>query len=154
MKSLAPILCAVLPLLAACHHSSRHGESVRHDKLRPVVIEVEVFDPVTNFVWVDVSVRLVQANQEWSGCICTNPEREDWFLTDELGVVLFTPELIAEADIGFKVDELGQAVIGQDRDEDEAVVLLEVWAKGFNPVLWEVKVTWDEPEVFTSIPFN
>ena len=113
-----------------------------------------MYDPQTNFVWENVGVRLVEADQEWSGRICSNPDREDWYYTDTFGTVLFSPKDIADADIGFRVDELERAVISQHRDEDQAIVLLEVWSKGFRPVLWEVKLTYDKNDVFVSIPFE
>ncbi|MHC4077050.1 MAG: hypothetical protein ACYST0_01270 [Planctomycetota bacterium] len=147
--SLAALAC----ILTACHHG-HGGEPVRYTHDRPVAIEVEVYDPTTNFVWENVGVRLVQADQEWSGCICSNPDREDWYYTDKFGTVFFSPKDIADADIGFKVDESNQAVISQHRDEDQATVLLEVWSKGFRPVLWEVKLTYDKNDVFVSIPFE
>jgi hypothetical protein len=145
---------AVLGCLAtACHHG--HGrDPARLGKDRPVTIEVEVYDPETNYVWENVGVRLVQAEQEWSSCICANPDRNDWYYTDEFGTVVFNPKRIANAEIGFKVDELGRAVISEHPAEDEAYVLIEVWAEGFTPVLREVKVTYKKNDVFLSIPFQ
>ncbi len=160
MKPLSPrnpfplVVLALACLPTACHHGGGGGDPVRFDHTRPVTIEVEVYDPVTNYVWENVGVRLVQASQEWSSCICTNPDRDGWFYTDEFGVAFFSPQDIADADIGFKLDELDQAVISRHRDEDEAIVLLEVWAKDHKPVLWEVKLTYDKNDVFVSIPFE
>ncbi len=156
MKSRFPTSLVVLACLSTgCHHGSSHGaDPVRFEHDRPVTIEVEVYDPETNYVWQDVGVRLVQASQEWSGCVCTNPNRQDWYYTDDLGVAFFSPADIADADIGFRVDELGQAVISMHRDENEAIVLLEVWAEGFKPVLWQVEMTGEKSEVFVSIPFE
>ena len=147
------VLVVVACLSTACHYG--HGDDpVRFEHNRLVAIEVEVYDPQTNFVWENVGVRLVQANQEWSGCVCTNPERDDWYYTDAFGSVVFSPKRIADADIGFKVDEIGEAIISQPPAEDEAIVLIEVWAENFKPVLREVRLTYDQNDVFVSIPFE
>jgi hypothetical protein len=147
------VLCALLSLLATgCH--SRH-----HDRLPPVAsdrlvsIEVEIYDPVTNFVWENVAVRIVQADQEWSGCICSNPRLDDWYYTDRDGLVLFTAADLGLADVGFLVDGFGRAVLSPARDEDQASVLLEVTAPGLGTVFQEVDLTFDVPDVFVSIPF-
>ena len=141
-------------LSTACHHGGGGGDPVRYEHTLPVTIEVEVYDPLTNYVWENVGVRLVQADQEWSGCTCTNPDRNDWYYTDEFGVAFFSPENVADADIGFQLDALDEAVISRHRDEDEAVVLLEVWAKDHKPVLRQVRLTYDKNDAFVSIPFE
>ena len=121
MKPLCPVFLIGLVaacLSTACHHGGGGGggDPVRFDHTLPVTIEVEVYDPVTNYVWENVGVRLVQADQEWSGCTCTNPDRNDWYYTDEFGVAFFSPRDIADADIGFQLDDaLDKAVISGHR---------------------------------------
>ena len=114
---------------------------------------VEVYDPNTGFVWENVGVRIVQAEQEWSGCVCVNPIGEDWYFTDEFGTVLFNSDDLAIADVGFLLDAFGRAVMSPDVLEDEAIVLLEVYAPGFGSVYQEVDLSWDEPRVYVPIPY-
>ena len=114
---------------------------------------VEVFDPVTNFVWQGVSVRVVGADQEWSGCFCESPF-EDWLDTDEFGEVFFDECFLGDAEVGFVVDNDGCAVIGPEWFEDQATVVLQIDAIGFTPQIVEVDLSWDEPDVFISVPFE
>lgn len=120
---------------------------------RAVTILVEVYDPVTNFVWENVGVRVVQATQEWSGCVCVNP-RVDIFLTDRDGLVFFDEYLLAASDVGFYEDTIGRALLGPRSFEDEAIVRLEVSATGFTTVLVDVQLSWAQPDVFVAVPFN
>lgn len=153
MSTLRP-LAVVLPLLfvaAACGHSHAHP-SVRPEEPRLVSILVEVYDPATNLVWENVSVRVVESDQEWSGCTCASPW-VDWFLTDANGRVLLDEYALADADVGFHEDGLGRALLFPYRDEDQATVVLEIDAVGFVPVIVEVPLRWDQPDVFVEVPF-
>src|SRR5690606_37988288 len=98
----------------------------------------EVFDPVTNGVWENVGVRIVEAWNEWSDCRCPTTRPDEFLLTDASGLVYFAPEDIAWYDVGFAEDVDGRAVLGPGVHEDEASVLLEVWAEGFAPVFVQV----------------
>jgi hypothetical protein len=111
------------------------------------------YDPVTNFVWENVSVRIVEADQEWYGGTFASPY-QDWFLTDVNGRVLFDEDLLALARVGFLEDDNGRAVLGPAANEDEATVLLEVDAVGFTPVFVQVPLQWGTPDVFVQVPFN
>jgi hypothetical protein len=143
-------LAFVFLALAACHDHSIHAvPHVQHP--RPVSIEVEVYDPITNGVWEDVSVRIVESWQEWSGCVCVSPY-EDWYLTDFNGRVFLDEVDLAWADVGFLEDGYG-AVLHPRFDEDEAVVTLELDAVGFAPVFVDVTLRWDQPDVFIEVPF-
>ena len=119
---------------------------------RPVSILVEVYDPITNMVWENVSVRVVEASHEWSGCMCVSPY-VDWYLTDAGGQVLLDEVILAYSEVGFLEDVQG-AVIGPGSYEDEATVLLEIDALGFTPVFVEVPLSWSEPDVFVEVAFN
>lgn len=119
----------------------------------PVSILVEVYDPVTNFVWENVGVRVVEADQEWADWIYTNPF-VDWYLTDTTGQVLLTEYDLAMADVGFRQDANGRALIFPRGFEDQATVLLEVWAEGFASVFVEVDLCWCQPDVFVAVPFR
>ena len=149
----AALVCALLAPLAAAGCGSHHddGAPVFLDHLAS--LEVEVFDPITGFVWENVGVRIVEVEHEWSGCLCPNPIKDDWFFTDEFGTVFFDSEDLGATDIGFLLDSHGRAVMSPDELEDEAIVLLEVFAPGFGSVFQEVDLSWDEPRVFVSIPF-
>ena len=115
-------------------------------------ILVEVYDPQTNLVWENVSVRVVEAWQEWSSCLCVSPT-VDYLLTDSGGRVLFDEYWLADAQVGFLEDDLGRAVLSPLLDEDDAVVLLEVTAVGFTPVFVEVPLNWEQPDVFVEVAF-
>lgn len=148
------ILAAFVPLiLAGCSGGSRTVVVTAPPPPRPVSILVEVYDPATNFVWENVGVRVVEVDHEWSGCTCANPVVE-WFLTDSTGQVLIDEFVLAASAVGFVEDHRGGAVIGSRSFEDQATVLLEIDALGFTPVLVEVPLSWDVPDVFVSVPFN
>jgi CheY-like chemotaxis protein len=123
------LFLAAAMLLSACGGGSSRRSS-QAALPRPVSILVEVYDPVTNFVWENVSVRIVEADQEWSGSTWINP-RVEWFLTDRFGQVFFDEFELARAQVGFRLDNAGRAVLGPERNEDQATVVLEVAAEGF-----------------------
>lgn len=139
-------------LLASSCGSGRRNTTVVVEQPRLTSILVEVYDPVTNLVWEGVSVRVVEADQEWSGCTCVSPYL-DWFLTDSTGRVLIDEYILGDADVGFLEDSTGAAVISPNFDEDEALVVLEIDAVGFTPVIVEVPLSWDTPDVFVEVPF-
>jgi len=151
MRNLLPVLLPSLLLLAGCG-GRRERVVVRPAEPRLVSILVEVYDPVTNFVWENVSVRIVEADQEWSACTCSSPYA-DWFLTDATGRVLLDEYLLADAEVGFLEDSLGRAILGPNAGEDEATVVLEIDALGFVPRIVEVPLRWDQPDVFVEVEF-
>jgi hypothetical protein len=120
---------------------------------RPVSILVEVYDPVTNFVWENVGVRVVQAEQEWSQCTCVSPF-EDWYLTNSNGQVLLDEHVLAVEEVGFMEDGSGRAMLGSRSFEDQATVLLEIGATGYMSRFVEVQLHWGDPDVFVAVPFN
>ena len=148
---LAGLAFALVPFLgAACHE---HHDHPPPSVPRPVSILVEVYDPTTNFVWENVGVRVVQAQQEWSACTCANPMVE-YFLTNPDGQVFLDERLLAAAQVGFLVDDAGRAVLGPDPAQDEATVQLEIAAEGFTTVVVEVALSWNTPDVMVSVPFH
>ena len=151
MRCHLPLLLISTMLLAACGGRSRRA-TVAVEPPRLTSILVEVYDPFTNLAWENVSVRVVEADQEWSGCTCVSPYL-DWYLTDNAGRVLLDEYVLADASVGFVEDGFGAAVLGSAYDEDEAVVVLEVDAVGFAPVIVEVPVSWADPDVFVEVPF-
>ncbi len=152
MRFQYPTLLLVL-LLAACNSGRRGGSIVvQPSPSRLVSVLVEVYDPVTNLAWENVSVRIVEADQEWSGCTCVSPY-VDWFLTDSSGRVLFDEYLLADAEVGFLEDSSGAAILDPGLNDDEALVVLEIDAVGFAPVIVEVPVSWADPDVFVEVPF-
>ena len=152
MRSKAILALLSLPLVVGCGRHHRRDTVVFVESPRLVSVLVEVYDPTTNFVWENVSVRVVEADQEWSGCTCVSPF-EDYYLTDRDGRVLLDEFVLADADVGFLVDGAGRAVLGPGFDEDEALVVLEVSGPGFATTFVEVFLSWDEPDVFVEVPF-
>jgi hypothetical protein len=148
-----PLFAALLVAAAGCGHHHHSEPESQPEEDRFVSIEVEVYDPVTNLVWEGVSVRVVEAWQEWCGCIYVNPA-EVWFLTDASGRVFLDEVTLGDARVGFLEDGDGCAVLSPFFDEDEATVLLEIAATGFTPVFIEVSLRWDQPDVFVEVPFN
>lgn len=145
-------LCSCLLTLSACGGSTYSPPPATVPAAAPVSILVEVYDPATNWVWENVGVRIVEAGHEWSNHTCVN-YWEDWYMTDSNGQALLTEYDLAWAEVGFREDGAGRAVIGSRWFEDEATVLLEVWAEGFAPVYVEVDLCWCEPDVYIAVPF-
>jgi hypothetical protein len=140
-------------LLAACGGGGRDRVVVRPAEPRLVSILVEVYDPVTNFVWENVSVRIIEADQEWAGGTYVSPF-QDWYLTDANGRVLLDEFALGDADVGFQEDIDGRAILYPNAGADDATVVLEIDAVGFVPVIVEVPLRWDQPDVFVEVPFN
>tara|TARA_R110002072_G_scaffold269796_2_gene429106 strand:+ start:15093 stop:15551 length:459 start_codon:yes stop_codon:yes gene_type:complete len=151
MRFQLPILL-LASLLSACGSGRRRAAITVQQQPRLVSVLVEVYDPITNLAWENVSVRIVEADQEWSGCTCASPYT-DWYLTDSTGRVLLDEYLLADAEVGFVVDSTGAAVLVPEYDEDEATVVLEIDAVGFAPVFVEVPISWADPDVFVEVPF-
>lgn len=147
------LLLSSFLLLGACGGHHDHPAPPPVALPRPVSILVEVYDPITNLVWENVSVRVVEADQEWSRCTCSSPY-QDWYLTDANGQVLLNEYVLATAAVGFQEDGAGRAMLGPNYDEDQATVVLEIDALGFTPVIVEVPLRWDQPDVFVEVPFN
>ncbi|MFY9342336.1 MAG: hypothetical protein WAT39_07595 [Planctomycetota bacterium] len=150
LRSARSVLLA--SLLAACGHGGHSHAEARPAEARLVSILVEVYDPATNLVWENVSVRIVEVDQEWAAGTYVN-QYEEWFLTDGSGRVYLDEYTLADAEVGFLEDGLGRAVLGPYRDEDEATVVLEIDALGFMPVFVEVRLSWNQPDVFIEVPF-
>ena len=153
MQTIQNVSLLSLVLASACGSGSHSHAVPRAAVPRPVSILVEVYDPITNLVWENVSVRIVEADQEWSNCTCASPY-VDWYLTDSSGRVQLDEYVLAAAAVGFLEDGAGRALLGPARDEDEATVILEIDAVGFMPVFVEVPLRWDLADVFIEVPFN
>ena len=119
-----------------------------------VSIQIEAYDPVTNQVWVGLSVRVVEGWMEWSDLTIENPDPQAWSLTGGFGTVLFTENDLADARIGFVEDEFGRAILESGLAEDEAIVLVELAAPGSPSVFVDIDLTWESSDVFVSIPFE
>lgn len=146
-----PLLALVPLLLCACGGGDDNPPKVVPTP-RQVSIQVEVYDPKTNFVWEGVGVAVLEGDMEWSRCVCPNPAPK-WFYTDKYGTTLLSASLLGAAEVGFQEDEYGRAVLGPYADEDEAFVLLEIGAPGFKSVFVEVPVSFSDPNVFVQVPF-
>ncbi len=143
-------LVLLLLSLAAC---VRETHLVATWPPEPVAIRVEVYDPVTAGVWEGVGVRIVQADQEWSGCTCVSPYTDSFELTDRAGLVDFNCWDIASYEVGFPLDAAGRAVLGHHPAGDQATVTLEIWAPGYRSVFVDVDLSWHDPYVSVSVPF-
>lgn len=155
MRSRSAVSVLLFALLAAsCGSGHRHHHvSAPVQQPRLVSILLEVYDPVTNFALEGVSVRVVESEQEWSGCTCVSPYL-DWYETGPAGRLLLDEYVLADAAVGFLVDGYGAAVLSPDPHEDEAWVLLELDAIGYAPIYVEVPLRWDTPDVFVEVPFE
>ena len=140
-------------LLAGC--SAHYEEEVAQPlTARAVSVEVEVYDPVTGFVWEDVGVRVVEADMEWSGVVKSNRDPNAWRYTDRFGIVYFDAADLAFAEVGFEEDGFGIAVLDPDFAADEAFVQVEIAAPGFRSTIADVPLSWEQPDGFISIPFT
>ncbi len=146
----AKLLGLLLLTLVACH-KREHTTVVVAAEVRPVAIEVEVYDPTTNFVWENVGVRIVEAEVDGAGIGYANIIPDHWFFSDQNGLVYLDSFVFADAQIGFLLNGAGQAVL---EFSEGARVVLEVDALGFTAVFVEVVLSWDQPQVFVSVPFN
>ena len=151
MRHIALFSALVASAMASGCHSHHEDDVVYHD--HQVSLEIEVYDPKTNLVWENVSVRIIEVEHEWSNCTCPNPKQNDYYYTDSYGIVYFSPEHLGASDLGFLLDDYDRAVIGPDHYEDEAAVLLEISAPGMGAVFEWVDLTWDHSRVFISVPF-
>ena len=154
MNQRSPVLlAALLALLPGCGRSGNSRADLREPDPRPVSILVEVYDPITNLVWENVSVRVVESFQEYAGLWFPSPY-VDWYLTDASGRVLLDEYILAFSEVGFVEDAPGRALLRADRFQDEAIVTLEIDALGFDSVRVDVPVRWDQSDVFVEVPFN
>ncbi len=146
----AKLLGLLLLTLVACH-KREHTTVVVAAEERPVAIEVEIYDPTTNFVWENVAVRIVEAEVDGAGIGYANIIPDHWFFSDQNGLVYLDSFVFADAQIGFLINGAGQAVL---EFAEGARVVLQVDALGFTSVFVEVLLSWDQPQVFVSVPFN
>lgn len=144
-------LLGLLLLSAVACHKREHTTVVVPADVRPVALEVEVYDPTTNFVWENVAVRIVEAEVEGAGIGYTNIIPDHWFFSDHDGLVYLDSWVFADAQVGFLIDGAGRAVLEFD---EEARVVLEIDALGFPSLFVEVFLSWDQPQVFVSVPFS
>lgn len=153
-RTLALSSC-LFALLSACGGGGgrRANVQVPPSPARPVSILVEVYDPVTNFVWQDVSVRVVESYQEWAAVTFPSPYA-DIYLTDATGRVFLDEYQLAFVEVGFVEDGNDRAMLSSDLAQDEAVVTLEISGNGFVPVYVDVPLSWNQPDVFVEVPFN
>jgi hypothetical protein len=97
-------------------------------------------------------VRVLDAYQEWADQVYTSPF-QDVFVTDLDGLVFLDEYILAWQDVGFREDGNGRALLYPGAFEDEADVLVEVDADGFPPVLYQIFLRWDGPDVYVGLPF-
>ncbi len=152
LRNLSLVLLAVFPVACCC--DDPYDDHPPQALPVPAEIEVEVYDPVSNGVWEGVGVRVVEAYQEWSGCICGTTRPNLFLTTDRNGLVYLSPTVLAEFDVGFALDTGGRAILSPRFDADQAVVTLEVFADGFQSVLVDVPLSWDQPYAFVAVPFE
>jgi hypothetical protein len=146
----AKLLGLLLLTLGACHHREDTTVVLAAED-RPVAIELEIYDPTTNFVWENVAVRVVEAEVDGAGMGYANIIPDQWFFSDQNGLVFLDSFVFADAQIGFLLNGAGQAVL---EFAEGARVVLEVDALGFTAVFVEVVLSWDQPQVFVSVPFS
>ena len=153
MRTSALVACSFLLLVVSgCSHGHRTTTTVQPTS-RLVYVEVEAYDPVSGLVWEGVDVRIVEGWMERSGLVLTNPDPSFWYSTDQFGTALFSPLDLGDADIGFGLDPFGRARLDPFASEDEAIVTIELSVIGSPSVLVDVAVSWNEPDVFVSVPY-
>jgi len=151
MRSFLGLLLLVLSgFLSSCGHG--HTTARVRTYPRPVSLQVEVYDPVSNLVWEGLGVSVVEADHEWSGCVCSS-KKDLVVYTDRAGTAFFSSSLLAEIDVGFQEDFYYRAVLGPGRDEDEVVVTIEVGDPTLGYVYFDIPIDFSEPDVFVSVPF-
>ena len=154
LRKILPVLLLAV-LASACHRHRRATVVVQSQpQPRTVSIEVEVYDPISGFVWQDVGVRVVEAYNEWSDCLCENPKFDDYYFTNSSGLVFLSEFDLAFAEVGFIEDSSQRALLEPGTSADEAVVTLEISALTFDTVYVDVPLSWDDPNVFVSVPFE
>ncbi|GDY02734.1 hypothetical protein LBMAG49_20630 [Planctomycetota bacterium] len=153
MRTIAALLALLPVLVTACGGGTTYSSSAVEVRpvFRPVSILVEVYDPVTNYVFENVAVRIVEADQEWSQCTCSSPYF-DWYLTDSAGQAYLDEWALGYSQVGFIEDAYGNAIIGSRSYEDQALVVLEIDADGFFPFYVEVDLSFDWPDVYVQVP--
>lgn len=150
-STLALPFLALLGALSGCG-GHRHPASVRLSP-RPVTLQVEVYDPATNFVWQGLGISVIEADHEWSGCKCSAAQ-DIVVYTDDVGTAFFSSTLLADVEVGFREDLYSRAVLGPGSDEDEVVITIEVGDPSLGYVYFDVPIDFSKPEVFVSVPFS
>lgn len=153
LRSLVPAasaLALLAVLTSACH--SRFGR-IHTRTERPATIEVEVYDRFNGQPLEGALVRVVRSYQEWSGLTLASPFNDEFFATDFTGYVGFGAYDLADYQVGFLLDGIGQAVIAPGVFEDEVIVTLEIRLPFEPAIRVDVPLDWDDPAVFVEIPY-
>ncbi len=119
----------------------------------PVSVFVEVTDAF-GYPIQGVEVHLLRCWQEWSGETYRPRPSYSVFLTDSYGQVGFGPFDLAEAGLGFLEDPLGNAALGADPYEDEAVLDLRIGAPSLGWVDVRVDLEYGFPSKRIAVEFD
>lgn len=121
-----------------------------HERFSQAWLEVVVVDR-DGYAWEGVEVRIVEAWNEWSACVCKG--REPWSVdfTDRDGQVIFGPKALAYAELGFQEEPGGVAVLGSRSHDDEAVLKLLVGHDKLGWVKFDVPLTYYESSATVTI---
>jgi hypothetical protein len=106
-----------------------------------VGLTVEVRDGSTGLLLEGARVLLVSVTHEWSGCVCQSPFTVDGF-TNQQGRVRISAHEFADAEIGFREDGFGNAILLHDSDQDEARVTLDIDGAQFGSAQVSIQLDW------------
>ncbi|MEO0479131.1 MAG: hypothetical protein AAF196_06590 [Planctomycetota bacterium] len=151
MRTLVALLSILT--LTACGRSG-HVSKGSGTLITPVSVEVEVFDPVTNGVWIDACIRVVEAYFEDGDVIVATGRPDLIFKTDLDGRVFLSAFDLADAEVGFFETFAGEAYLESGFFADEAIVTVEVSGAGFPTVRRDVALSFDFPDGFVAIPWE
>lgn len=145
-----PVVLASLLLLVAGCGSGHHHHLDDHSQVSLVVV---VHDK-DGFAWENVEVRILEAWNEWSACVCKGKEPWSVDFTDRNGEVVFDPRTLALAELGFAEIPDGVAVLGSHHDEDEAILKLIVGHDSLGWVRVDVPLSFHDPHVELFVELN
>ncbi|HMQ23782.1 MAG TPA: hypothetical protein PKE00_14915 [Planctomycetota bacterium] len=144
--SLRMLALAALLLLGACHRWHDHD-------CKPVSLSITVVDS-KNAVWQGMTVRLLEAWNEWSDDRRQGKDPWATLKTDDRGVVYFNSEDIASAELGFLEEPKGIAVLHSDRWRNEAVFTVEVGDDTLGWIEVEIPVRFPATHLDVEIEFE
>ncbi|MCA8968976.1 MAG: hypothetical protein KDC95_04310 [Planctomycetes bacterium] len=142
---LLALVAATLPL-PSCRHWYYPGK-------KPVSLSITVVDS-KNAVWQGLTVRILEAWNEWSDDYRQGKDPWATMRTDDRGLAYFDSEDIASADLGFLESPDGIAVLYDDPWRNEAVFIVEVGDDTLGWIEVEIPVRYPSTHLDVEIEFE